>query len=386
MATSYLDRPWLFKLRKVIRYVELYGPRTTLVKIRAQVHSTRTAGFESPRWQNTACRSPDHPSRSVAIIGCGGFAYSAIAYHLKAAEPHFLRATFDCDPARSRSLCADYGGAYATSDADDVIRDDRVNLVYIASNHASHAEYAIRCLEAGKHVHIEKPQVVSEDQLGRLIAAQVKHPQSLLFLGFNRPRSRHFALVRDVLSHQPGKLAINWFIAGHEIPEGHWYFSDAEGGRILGNVCHWTDLTLELVGVDCAFPCRVTPISPPTARSDFCFGIAFADGSEAVVSFSAKGHTFEGVREVLHVHRGDAIISLRDFKETRIDLAARRMRYTTLFRDHGHRANILNSWQAASSGERTRAVPIRRNLATARLFLGVKAAIDSGRAQDIVLD
>ncbi len=385
MAASYLDRPWLFKLRKVVRYVELYGPGTTLVKVRAQVHAARTEGFDAAVWRNPACRTPDRPSRNVAIIGCGGFAYSAIAYHLRRTDRRFLRAALDTDAARARSLCVDYGGAYAATDPEELVRDEHIRLVYIASNHASHAEYAIRFLDAGKHVHIEKPQVISEDQLGRLVAAQERNPQPMVFLGFNRPRSRHFRRVRAALTGQRGSLSINWFIAGHEIPDGHWYFSEAEGGRILGNVCHWTDLTLELVGLERAFPCRVVPVSPPTARSDFCFGITFADGSEAGLTFSAKGHTFEGVREVLHAHRGDAIVSLRDFKETRIDIAERRRRYVSLFRDHGHRANILNSWFAAGSGDRSRAASIERNIATARLFLGVKAAIDSGVAQDVAL-
>lgn len=385
MAASYLDRPWLFKLRKVARYVELYGPGTTLVKVRAQLHADRTEGFATGIWRNPACRTPDDPSRMVAIVGCGGFAYSTIAHHLRGAERRFLRATYDVESARSRSLCVDYGGAYAAADLDELVHDERIRLVYIASNHASHAEYAVRFLDAGRHVHIEKPQVINEEQLQRLVAAQDRNPRALVFLGFNRPRSRHFARVRQALAGQQGTLTINWFIAGHEIPEGHWYFSEAEGGRILGNVCHWTDLTLELVGIERAFPCRVIPVSPPTARSDFCFGISFADGSEAGLTFSAKGHTFEGVREVLHAHRGDAIVSLRDFKETRIDLAERRRRYVSLFRDHGHRANILNSWHAAMTGDRSRGVTVSRNTATARLYLGVKAAIASGRPQDVVL-
>lgn len=386
MATSYLDSPFAYKIRKVVRYVELYGPGRTLVKVRAQLHSARTAAFDTSIWWNPRCAAPEHQSRWVGIIGCGSFAYSAIAYYLRKADRAFLRAACDLNPARARSLCSDYAGAYATSEAEALIADDRIRLVYIASNHASHAEYAIRCLDAGKSVHIEKPQVVSQDQLSRLVAAQERNPGCLVFLGFNRPRSRHFRRVHEALAEQSGPTSINWFIAGHEIPADHWYFSEAEGGRILGNVCHWTDLALETVGLHQAFPCRVTPVSPPTAKSDFSFGISFADGSEATFSFSAKGHTFEGVREVLNAHRGDAIVSLRDFKETRIDIAAIRKRRTSTFRDHGHRENILNSLEAVGTGDGSRAVTALQNMATARLFLGVKAAIDSGNIQVIRLD
>ena len=109
-----------------------------------------------------------------------------------------------------------------------------------------------------------------------------------------------------------------WFIAGHAIEEGHWYFDDAEGGRILGNLCHWSDLTLEIVGLDKAFPCRIVPCSPQGAKSDFVTSIEFADGSMAALTFSAKGHTFEGVREILNLHRGDLLAEIKDFKSVSI--------------------------------------------------------------------
>ena len=70
----------------------------------------------------------------------------------------------------------------------DLFDDDSVELVYIASNHASHADYAVRFISAGKNVHIEKPHVVSNEQLIILFGNAV-HPASNVFLGFNRPRS-----------------------------------------------------------------------------------------------------------------------------------------------------------------------------------------------------
>ena len=58
-----------------------------------------------------------------------------------------------------------YRADYYTTNADDVINDPHIDLIYIVSNHASHAEYAIAAIKQGKAVHIEKPHVVNEDQL-----------------------------------------------------------------------------------------------------------------------------------------------------------------------------------------------------------------------------
>jgi predicted dehydrogenase len=309
-----------------------------------------------------------------------------IAYSLFRADRNALRATFDVERSRAKSLCRDYGGHYASSSVETLIADAKIKLVYIASNHASHAEYAIACLDAGKSVHIEKPHVVSEDQLIQLLRAQARNPTAQVFLGFNRPRSAHFQRIKSALAAQQGPIMLNWFVAGHEIPDDHWYFSAAEGGRVLGNLCHWTDLTLELVGVDNAFPCKIVPACPPDAKSDFCVGIVFRDGSVAAITFSAKGHTFEGVREVMNAHRGNAVVSLSDFQESRIAIAEVTRSFKSRHRDHGHTANILNSLEATRLGGKSRSTQARYSKATARLYLAVKKAIDEGHVVETSLE
>jgi len=379
MAKDYLHESISFKVKKVARYARLYGSSRTLAKIRGQVHMSESEAIQGAIWRNPACRKPDHPARGVAIVGSGNFAYTVIAYYLKGHAKHFLRAALDVNLARACSLCRDYGGCYATTQLEDILQDKQIKLVYIASNHASHAEYAIACLDAGKDVHIEKPQAVSWEQLDRLISAQKRNSGRLVFLGYNRPRSRHFAKVLQTLHMESGPIMINWFIAGHEIPPDHWYFAEAEGGRVLGNLCHWTDLTLAMVGRENALPAAVVPVSAPGSPSDFCVGIQFADGSVAGITFSAKGHTFEGVREVLNVQKGNALISMTDFHRTRIDVMAKRHSFRTLFRDHGHKANILNSYQASRDRSPDRAVSAAYNRATAQLMLAVRSAIETGQ-------
>ncbi|MFL5581441.1 MAG: Gfo/Idh/MocA family protein, partial [Gemmatimonadaceae bacterium] len=244
------------------------------------------------------------------------------------------------------------------------------------SNHASHAEYAIQCLDAGKHVHIEKPHVVTEDQLDRLCAAMRRNPSAKVFLGVNRPRSRLFRVLKDVLSKESGPSMINWFVAGHEIPPDHWYFSEAEGGRVLGNLCHWTDLTLQLVGAEDAFPCEIGVGGDRSSPSDFVLTFAFADQSSAAITFSAKGHTFEGVREVLNCHRGNALCALEDFQQVRADVGARRLRLRLRHRDHGHGANVRHSFEGMR--ENVPSTPESYVRLTGALFLAARVVVDSG--------
>jgi predicted dehydrogenase len=381
VSADYTQAGWVFKAQKAVRYVALYGLRRTLVKIKGQYHMKATGSFEGPRWINPSCATPNEVARNVALIGCGNYAYSNIAYYLSKARRPFLRAAFDTNHSRALSLCKEYGGAYATSDWQAIISDPHVKLVFIASNHASHADYAIACIEAGKHVHIEKPHVVSHQQLDRLTTAMRHHPESKVYLGFSRPRSYLYQRLRAAADKQSGPLMINWFVAGHEIADGHWYFDEAEGGRVLGNLCHWTDLTLHLVSMECAFPCRIVSATVNGAKSDFAVSIMFGDGSTASITFSAKGHTFEGVREILNLHRGDLLANLADFHNLTLDVVENKTRINLRHRDHGHGANIRHSLKGlleGHSGEDATYVA-----ATAKLFLAVREAIERGVTVDI---
>jgi predicted dehydrogenase len=283
------------------------------------------------------------------------------------------------------SLSKAYRGAAAVADWREILADPLVRIVFIASNHASHAEYALACIEAGKHVHIEKPHVVTQEQLDRLALAMRRYPKVKVFLGFNRPRSRLFRQLQALLANQSGPMMINWFVAGHEIAEGHWYFNANEGGRVLGNLCHWTDLTLHLVSLEKAFPCQIVPATPAGATSDFVVSVIFADRSCAAITFSAKGHAFEGVREVLNVHRGNILANMSDFQTLTVDLIEKKTRTRLRHRDHGHEVNIVNSLDRAAT-DGAAGEDIRYVTATARFFLAIRDAIDQGRTMSVSWD
>lgn len=374
--SSHLQQPFTYKVRKVLRYVMLYGPARTLMKIRGQFHMRRTSSFEGDVFLN---KKHSSPARFVGLIGCGNFPYCNTAFYLRKLAPGFLRGAYDLLPQRARSLCSDYAGGYAARNVDALLKDPEIQLVYIASNHATHADYAIAALDAGKHVHIEKPHVISQEQLDRVVDAQKRNPRGMVFLGFNRPKSRLFKILKSWLAKEQGPVTINWFVAGHKLPDDHWYYDDSEGSRIAGNVCHWTDLSLQLVGLENAFPCEVHATCPPNSKSDYAISFLFADQSLASITFSAKGETFEGVREILNLQRGDVIATLDSFDRLEIARGAVTKTYKPLLRDHGHEANLINSYLAVRDGDASRAVSIEYSTATARLFLACHQAVREGR-------
>lgn len=363
---DYTRQGLFFLVKKFFRYFRLYGIGRTLVKVRGQYHMKKVFDQLPVQHQGSSSRP-----RKIGLIGCGNYAFANIAYYIAKSAGPSLRGVMDTDVNKAASLFKAYNSFYYTSDPGLIVNDSDVDLVFIASNHASHAEYAIDCIKAGKHVHIEKPHVVNNDQLCRLLSAMSQNPRSKVFLGFNRPRSLLFACLQHHLREQTGPLMINWFIAGHEISDDHWYFNQEEGGRVLGNLCHWTDLCLHLVGLHSAFPCIVQATAPKDSKSDFVFSVLFADHSCATISFSAKGHTFEGVREVLNVHKDNLLANITDFQSLTIETIDKKFRRKLRFRDHGHRANIDNSL-FSEAGETAEYIYL-----TAKFFLAFKESLDA---------
>jgi predicted dehydrogenase len=363
---DYTSQPFGFKLRKAARYVRLYGPRRTRVKAKAYYHMRKTYDQLPARREN--------PHGHVGLIGCGKFAYSNLAYYLTRDFGRVIRGVMDVDVHRAASLFEKYGAAYYTDQSDEIIRDPRIDVIYIASNHASHAGYAIDALDAGKSVHIEKPHVVCFDQLVRLREAMARS-RGRVTLGFNRPYSSHGEWIRATLASQDGPAMMNWFIAAHDIPPDHWYFSEAEGGRVLGNLCHWTDFVYQMVAPDSRYPITIVPVRASERQNDIVVSYVFGDESLATITFSAKGHAFEGVKERFAAHRGDALITMDDFKTMTIQVGASKKTYGLRTRDHGHRAMVRRTYEALR-GAAPAAAP-SYVWETGELFLRTKEALDN---------
>ena len=270
---DYTTQSLTFRVKKLLRYFRLYGLRRTLIKVKGQYHMKKQ--------YDPLPVQPDTPEVGghVGLIGCGNFQFSNVAYYLKKNYGRVIRGAMDIDTNRAASLYEEYGLRYYTSDANRIISDPSIDLIYIASNHASHAEYAIDALKAGKDVHIEKPHCVSEAQLRRLLKAMSESDGRVLSVGYNRPMSRIGKTIKHYLGTQTGAAMLNWFVAGHELDPDHWYFQEAEGGRVLGNLCHWTDFSYNMIDEHGRYPLRIIPTR--SDKSDCDIAVTYVFGPRA---------------------------------------------------------------------------------------------------------
>ena len=69
-----------------------------------------------------------------------------------------------------------------------------------------------------------------------------------LLVGFNRRFSPHSARAREIFAGRQSPLSIVYRVNAGRIPREHWTHDPKEGGRIIGEVCHFVDLMQFLTG------------------------------------------------------------------------------------------------------------------------------------------
>jgi len=114
---------------------------------------------------------------------------------------------------RNRSLAEDYARRHKVprfyDDADDLINDPEVNAVYVATPPSSHAEYALKTIEVGKPVYIEKPMALNYAECLRINEAAEKNNVPV-FVAYYRRTLPGFLLVKEII--EKGTIGIPRFI------------------------------------------------------------------------------------------------------------------------------------------------------------------------------
>ena len=112
-----------------------------------------------------------------------------------------------------------FGAAKATTDFDEVIGDPDIDLVLIATRHDQHAGLALRALDAGKHVFVEKPLAIDEAQLAELEAFfRGRGDTPVLMTGFNRRFSPAVVATQRILAKRATPLIANYRMNAGFIP------------------------------------------------------------------------------------------------------------------------------------------------------------------------
>jgi predicted dehydrogenase/threonine dehydrogenase-like Zn-dependent dehydrogenase len=248
----------------------------------------------APRARSVALRSEGSASRErvgVAFLGAGNYAKGVLLPAVDRLPGVCKVAISTATGPSARRTAERHGYAKCTTDSAEVLADPAVDLVFVATQHASHAALAARALRAGKAVWLEKPAAITPEQLAELEAA-LAETQGFLALGFNRRFSPHARRVREAFAGRRGPLAIQYTVAAGPTPAGSWHTDPAVGGgRVIGEVCHFVDLCGFLVGAPPASIFASALGRDPETDDSIQALLRYPDGSSAAIQYLAHAST-----------------------------------------------------------------------------------------------
>jgi predicted dehydrogenase len=230
----------------------------------------------------------------ISMIGAGNFARLVLLPTLERVGGFTPRGLCSAKGMNAEHTGRTKGFAFAASDVAEVWKDAQTSAVFIATRHDLHAELVVQALRAGKHVFVEKPLCIREEELEAITATvrDLGDACPVLMVGFNRRFAPATAKVREFF-RDSGPLSVSFRFSPGAIPPEHWtQDEDVGGGRIVGEACHAIDTCTALVGSP---PVRVHAESVSRAgglqtTDDRVFvTLRHADGSISSVSYQAGG-------------------------------------------------------------------------------------------------
>ncbi|MBN1400800.1 MAG: Gfo/Idh/MocA family oxidoreductase [Anaerolineae bacterium] len=185
---------------------------------------------------------------NAAVVGYG---YAGRAFHcylLGLAPDLNLYAISTRDPERQAAAARDHPGAVIYASLDELLPDEQVDLVVIATPHDTHKELAIAAMDAGKHVVTDKVMCLNAHEAEEMIAASRRNGV-MLSVFHNRRWDWDYLTVRKAIAD--GLLGEPYLfeaaIMGYRSPRG-WRGSKMHSGGILYDwPAHLIDQALQLV-------------------------------------------------------------------------------------------------------------------------------------------
>jgi predicted dehydrogenase/threonine dehydrogenase-like Zn-dependent dehydrogenase len=313
----------------------------------------------------------------VGVVGAGNLARWVHLPNLKKIGAAELRAVHSSNGPRGKNYATRFGAQYCASDYEEILRDPAVDVLVIVSRNQQHAPQALAALRAGKHVFLEKPMALTEEECRQLYVASEETGKQLT-VGFNRRFAPSYVELKKQLARRAGPAVLNCRVNSPGISGSYWMADPAIGGAILGEACHFVDLMYWLLQSE---PVAVSAFSLPTGKKDpigennLVASFRFADGSIGNLTYCTVGSRTSGGERVEAFTPGLGG-SAEDFRRlvVKTGIVSKRASW---FAEKGYGAQMESFFESLQAGAPP-AVTVRDG---ARATIGCLRMLESARQQ-----
>ncbi len=280
---------------------------------------------------------------NIGLIGAGNFTKSVVLPNLQKVNGYELVGLCTATGVSAESSGKKYDFKYIATDANELFKNDEVNTVIVTTRHNDHFNKVIKAIENKKHIFIEKPLCIKEEELEEI---NKKYDGNIVLqVGFNRRFSPFVKKIKETITTP---CSINYRINAGIIPKDVWIQDKEIGGeRIVGEVCHFIDTCSYIAGSKVkevvAFCINKNDKSIPD-EDNVSILLKYENGSTATITYFAYGDSTMA-KEYIEVFANGVSISMNDFKEMVIYKNGKKEKIKSTNQDKG----FVNEFKAFKS-------------------------------------
>lgn len=238
-------------------------------------------------------RSRTSEGLRVGCVGAGSFAKSVIFPALRNTRGVVLQSVATASGIAAQSAVKTFGFLRAQTPT-DLLQDPDTDAVFVLSRHDSHAQYVVAALANHKGVFVEKPLAVTLEQLEEIRCAfeaeRDKGNAPFVMVGFNRRFAPMTVKLRQFFAARQEPMMVHARVNAGYLPPDHWTQHKGDGGRVVGELCHFVDWARFVVGSAIqTVTAGALPDGSRYNRDNVAVRLQFRDGSIANLLYLANG-------------------------------------------------------------------------------------------------
>jgi predicted dehydrogenase/threonine dehydrogenase-like Zn-dependent dehydrogenase len=356
-------------------YLNIYGKMGGASIASILVYPQTTESF-SPTLIVTP-RSYEPSKAVIGIVGSGNFAKMTLLPSLKNSGA-FFKFISSASGLTAKSLAKRYGFEFSTTNYKEILEDDEVDLVLIATRHNLHASMVAETLLAGKNVFVEKPLALKEAELQNIIDIYNSLTvQASINVGFNRRFSPFIEKARKLIGDTSTPINIIATMNSGFIPPENWVHDvNIGGGRIIGEACHYIDLMIFLTGSMVSEVVMNALGNNPTDNTDNAIiTLKFVNGSQGVINYFSNGNKAYS-KERIEVYSQGRTLIIDNFRKM-TGYGFKRFSSISSSINKGHRAQFKQLIQQIKKGSGP-LIPFEELVNTTKASLAALKSLKTG--------
>ncbi|MAD13176.1 MAG: oxidoreductase [Flavobacteriaceae bacterium] len=315
----------------------------------------------------------------IALIGAGNYAKNIHLPNLKnCSDKAQLYAVCSRTGYNANEVAKLFNANYSTTSIDEILSDKNIDAVIITTRHNQHANLALQSLKSGKHVLVEKPLALTQDEIEEIKQFYNETPHGpVLLTGFNRRFSSHLLNLKELLSNRTNPIIINYQMNAGYIPNDSWIHGTEGGGRNKGEACHIYDLFTFLTDAK-VIKTTVNSLNPTNKfykkDDNFIATFSFDDGSIANLLYTSLGHKYFS-KEKMDVFFDGKVVSLDDYRKS-VLISEKTNSINTKKIDKGQ-PELLSNFIEAALGQRSWPIELWHQIQATEMAIEVEKHLAS---------